>query len=173
MRFINRLMPYRKAVVIGYSIVITGGAILLLSVIGKDVLPKVNSSQFQLRLRAPDGTRVERTEEKVLLALKELEAIVGKEHIGITSAYVGQHPSLYSVNPIYLLHGQPTRSRTQVSLKDYHADMDQFKEKMRDRLQRLLPDVKLSFEPIKLTDKVLSQGSLLPLKYVLLVKAKN
>lgn len=173
MRFINRLMPYRKAVVIGYSIVITGGAVLLLSVIGRDVLPKVNSSQFQLRLRAPDGTRMERTEEKVLVALNALEEIVGKEHIGITSAYVGQHPSLYSVSPIYLFMGGPHEAVLQVSLKDYHQDMDVFKEKMRERLRQLLPDVKLSFEPIELTDKVLSQGSPTPIEVRIAGKSKK
>ncbi|MGN6435128.1 MAG: efflux RND transporter permease subunit [Agriterribacter sp.] len=173
MRFINRLMPYRKAVVIGYSIVITGGAVLLLSVIGRDVLPKVNSSQFQLRLRAPDGTRMERTEEKVLVALNALEEIVGKEHIGITSAYVGQHPSLYSVSPIYLFMGGPHEAVLQVSLKDYHQDMDVFKEKMRERLRQLLHDVKLSFEPIELTDKVLSQGSPTPIEVRIAGKSKK
>lgn len=173
MRFINRLMPYRKLVVVVYSIVITGGAVLLLSVIGRDVLPKVNSSQFQLRLRAPDGTRMERTEERVLTALKTLEEIVGKEHIGITSAYVGQHPSLYSVSPIYLFMGGPHEAVLQVSLKDYHEDMDVFKEKMRDRLHQLLPDVKLSFEPIELTDKVLSQGSPTPIEVRIAGKTKK
>ncbi|MBX2926014.1 MAG: efflux RND transporter permease subunit [Chitinophagaceae bacterium] len=172
MRFINRLMPYRKTIVVAYSIVITGGAVFLLSVIGRDVLPKVNSSQFQLRLRAPEGTRMERTEEKVLIALKALEDLVGKEHIGITSSYVGQHPSLYSVSPIYLFMGGPHEAVLQVSLKNYHTDMDVFKEKMRERLHTLLPDVKLSFEPIELTDKVLSQGSPTPVEVRIVGKNK-
>lgn len=164
MRFINRIMPYRTAIVLSYCIILTGAAVFMLDVIGKDVLPKVNSSQFQLRVRLPDGTRMERTEEKVLVALKELEQIVGKEHIGITSSYVGQHPGLYSVSPIYLFMGGPHEAVIQVSLKDYHEDMDLFKEKMRERLTKAIPGVKLSFEPIELTDKVLSQGSPTPVE---------
>jgi multidrug efflux pump subunit AcrB len=58
---------------------------------------KVNSSQFQLRLRAPDGTRLERTEEQAVIVLKELKKMVGPEHIGISSVYVGQH-RLYSLS---------------------------------------------------------------------------
>lgn len=69
----------------------------------------MNSSQFQLRLRAPDGTRIERTEEMAILLLDELNEMVGEEHIGISSVYVGQHPSQFSINPIYLLLPGPMK----------------------------------------------------------------
>jgi len=64
LRFLDRLFPYQRAVVILYTIVTCGLLALLFKSIGRDVLPKVNSGQFQVRLRAPDGTRIERTEEK-------------------------------------------------------------------------------------------------------------
>ena len=88
-------MPYRKPLVLGYLVIITGSAILLLHSIGRDVLPKTNASQFQLRMRAPDGTRIEKTEEDVIAILNDLNNMVGKEHVAITSVYVGQHPSLF------------------------------------------------------------------------------
>jgi multidrug efflux pump subunit AcrB len=164
MKFLERLFVIRKTVVLIYLVVIIGAAVLLLLNIGRDVLPKVNSSQFQLRLRAPDGTRLERTEEKANLVLKELKKMVGPEHVGISSVYVGQHPSLFSVNPIYLFMGGPHEAVFQISLKDYHVDMDEFKDKLREHIKKLMPDVKLSFEPIELTDKVLSQGSPTPVE---------
>lgn len=172
-RFIERLLNYRKPVTVLYLLGITALAVLMLNTIGRDVLPKVNSSQFQLRLRAPDGTRVERTEEKAIAVLKELEKMVGKEHIAITSAYVGQHPSLFSVNPIYLFTAGPHEAVFQVSLKDYHVNMDEFKDKVRERIKTILPDVKLSFEPIELTDKVLSQGSPTPVEVRIAGKNKK
>ena len=172
-RFMERLLNYRKPVTVLYLLGITALAVLMLSVIGRDVLPKVNSSQFQLRLRAPDGTRVERTEEKAIAVLKELEKMVGKEHIAITSAYVGQHPSLFSVNPIYLFTAGPHEAVFQVSLKDYHVNMDEFKDQVRERIKTILPDVKLSFEPIELTDKVLSQGSPTPVEVRIAGKNKK
>lgn len=164
MRFIDRLFLIRKPVVIIYLIVIIGSAILMLSNIGRDVLPKVNSSQFQLRMRAPDGTRIERTEEKANMILKVLKKLVGPEHVGITSVYVGQHPALFSVNPIYLFMGGPHEAVFQIALKDYHVNMDELKDKLRDEVKKEIPDVKLSFEPIELTDKVLSQGSPTPVE---------
>ncbi|SDD50557.1 efflux RND transporter permease subunit [Pedobacter soli] len=164
MRFIDRILPYRKPVVLGYLVVIIGLAALLLANIGRDVLPRVNSSQFQLRLRAPDGTRLERTEEKANVVLAELKKMVGAEHVSISSVFVGQHPAQFSVNPIYQFMAGPHEAVFQVSLKDYEADMDDFKDQFRTKIKQLLPDVKLSFEPIELTDKVLSQGSPTPVE---------
>lgn len=173
MRMLERLFPLRKPVTLFYLFGITGLAILLINVIGQDVFPKVNSSQFQMRLRAADGTRLERTEEKAQKALKELENMVGKEHLAISSIYVGQHPSLFSVSPIYLFTAGPHEAVFQIGLKDYHADMDEFKDNFRKRIKKILPDVKISFEPIELTDKVLSQGSPTPIEVRIAGKNKK
>ena len=162
--FLDRLFPFRKATTLIYLLGISLLAGLLLITIGKDVFPKVNSSQFQLRLRAPDGTRIERTEEMAILLLDELNEMVGEEHIGISSVYVGQHPSQFSINPIYLFTAGSHEAVFQVSLNDYEVDMDDFKDELRKRAHAILPEVKLSFEPIELTDKVLSQGSPTPIE---------
>lgn len=173
MKLIDRLFIFRKPVTLIYLFGITALAVLLLNIIGQDVFPKVNSSQFQMRLRAPDGTRIERTEDKALLTLKELEKMVGKEHIDISSVYVGQHPSLFSVSPIYLFTAGPHEAVFQIGLKDYHADMEVFKDDFRKRLAKVMPDVKVSFEPIELTDKVLSQGSPTPIEIRIAGKNKK
>ncbi len=173
MRLVDRMFPIKRIIVLGYLVAALGLAFLLLETIGRDVLPKVNSTQFQLRLRAPDGTRIERTEEKVLTTLKELEKLVGKEHVSITSVYVGQHPSLFSINPIYLFTAGPHEAVFQVTLKDYHGDMDEFKDRFREKVKAAVPDVKLSFEPIELTDKVLSQGSPTPIEVRIAGKNKK
>ena len=98
------------------------------------------------------------------MILKVLKKMVGPEHVGITSVYVGQHPALFSVNPIYLFMGGPHEAVFQIALKDYHVNMDELKDKLRDEVKKQIPDVKLSFEPIELTDKVLSQGSPTPVE---------
>ncbi len=165
LRFMDRIMPYRKPIVVAYLLLTTGAAVLLLGHIGKDVLPKVNGGQFQVRLRAPEGTRIERTEEKTLKALAIIKDIVGEKNVAITSAYVGTHPSLFSVNPIYLWMAGPQEAVLQVALEeDYKVNLDQLKEKIRGRVADQMPDVKLSFEPIELTDKILSQGSPTPVE---------
>jgi multidrug efflux pump subunit AcrB len=165
LRFINRMMPFKTIIVSSYLVFAIAAAAYMLANTGRDVLPKVNSGQFQLRLRAPDGTRIERTEQKLVRAISELEGLVGKENIGITSAYVGAHPALFSVSPIYLFMSGPHEAVLQVSMAEgFHEKMDALKERFRKRLKEVMPDVSLSFEPIELTDKILSQGSPTPIE---------
>lgn len=165
LRFIGRIMPYRKPIVIGYVVLICGLAYLLMHSIGRDVLPKVNGSQFQVRLRAPEGTRIESTEQKTLAAINGIKEIVGPGNVSVTSSYVGTHPSLFSIAPIFLWMAQPHEAVIQVQLNEhYKTDLDELKEKIRTRFSKDLPDLTLSFEPIELTDKILSQGSPTPIE---------
>lgn len=173
MRFMNKLFDYKKPLTLAYLFLSAGLVLLLLNTIGQDVFPKVNSSQFQMRLRAPDGTRLESTEDKAITVLDELEKMIGKEHISISSVYVGQHPAIFSVSPIYLFTAGPHEAVFQIGLKDYQVDMDVFKEDFRQRIKKILSDVKISFEPIELTDKVLSQGSTTPIEIRIAGKNKK
>jgi len=174
MRFLNRLVPHQKIIVSAYVVLVSGLAIFLLANIGRDVLPKVNSGQFQVRLRVAEGTRIERTELKLVEMLKVLEELVGKENIAVTSSYVGQHPGQFSSSPIYLFMSGPQEAILQVNLKeDYHENLDDLKERFRKKVKEVMPDAKLSFEPIELTDKILSQGAPTPVEVRILGKNKK
>ena len=174
LRFMARVFPYRAPIGIAYIVLGLGGAWLLISHIGRDVLPKSNAGQFQVRLRAPDGTRIERTEEYMIRTLHILDSMVGHDHIELTSAMVGMHGGQFSTNPIYLFMAGPQESVLQVSLKeDYKVKMDDLKEEFRHRLAADLPEIKVSFEPIELTDKILSQGSPTPIEVKIAGKNKK
>lgn len=174
MRFVDRMMPNRKLIAGVYVIGALALVVLLITTIGRDVLPKVNSGTFQVRLRAPDGTRLERTEIITLESLKVLEGIVGKNNIDISSAMVGMHPGQFSTSPIYLFMAGPQESVLQVNLKeDYKVNLDELKEKYRAAMKKAMPNVQMSFEPIELTDKILSQGSPTPVEVVIGSKNKQ
>ena len=165
LRFIERMMPYRKPIVVAYIAVVCGVAVLLMTSIGRDVLPKVNGRQFQVRLRTDEGTRIEVTEKITLGAIRAINEIAGPENIAITSSYIGTHPTVFSINPIFLWMAQPHESIIQVALSEqYHTNLDALKERIRNRLKKDFPTLKLSFEPIELTEKILSQGSPTPIE---------
>jgi multidrug efflux pump subunit AcrB len=170
--WIDAMLANRRIIVSIYVIAALGVAVLLFTLIGRDVLPKVNSGTFQVRLRAPDGTRFERTELVTLDAIKVLEGIVGKQNIEVTSAMVGQHPGQFSTSPIYLFMAGPQEAVLQVNLAEsYKVNLDELKEKFRARMRQVQPSVLMSFEPIELTDKILSQGSPTPVEVT--VSGKN
>src|SRR5262249_40903661 len=70
--------------------------------LGTDIFPKVDSGQFQIRFRAPTGTRFERTEEIVVKALDIIKDKVGADNIAISVGYLGTIPSTYPINTIFL-----------------------------------------------------------------------
>ena len=55
----------------------------------------------------------------------------------------------------------------------YKVNLDDFKERFRHAIKKALPEVKLSFEPIELTDKILSQGSPTPIDVAFTGKNKK
>jgi RND family efflux transporter MFP subunit len=152
---------------VGTVLLIVGGFFL----IGTDILPKANSHQFQMRLRVPDGTRVERTEQATLKVLNLIKSEVGKEHVEISSAYVGTVPSSYGTSNIFVFNSGPHEAVLQVSLhEDFPVKMDALKEKLRERIGKEIPNLAISFEPIELVDKIMSQGASTPIEVTVAAK---
>ena len=174
LKFTDRLIPFRVAIVALYIVIGLGGAWLMITHIGRDVLPKSNAGQFQVRLRAPDGTRIEHTELYMLRALHILDTMVGHSNVQVTSAMVGMHGSQFSTNPVYLFMAGPQEAVLQASLKEgFKVNMDDLKEDFRAHIAWDMPELKVSFEPIELTDKILSQGSPTPIEIGLSGKNKK
>ena len=164
-RVIDFLMPFKKPMVLAYIVGTLAIAAVLFKMIGEDVFPKSESGQFQVRIRDEDGTRIEKTERNVIKILSVLYGVVGKENLSITSSVIGMHGATFSTNPIYLFMAGPQEAVLQVALKDdYEVNMDDLKDEFRTKVKEALPDIKLSFEPIELTDKILSQGSPTPIE---------
>ena len=163
-RGISGLLPKRKIITVVYLILVPFAAFLLFRYTGKDVLPQSNSTQFQIRLIAEDGTRIENTEEKVRDLISQLETITGKENIRITSAFIGQHSSTFAVSPVYLYNAGPHEATAQVALKNKTNDINILKEQLREKVKTNIPDVRIVFEPLELTEKVLSQGAETPIE---------
>ena len=162
--FLSRLMKHRKTIA-GISLVlILFAGFGLYRITGKDVLPTVNSRQFQVRLKAAEGTRIEVTEVKVKKFLEHLGNIVGKDNIAISSVFVGQHPSTFAVSPIYLYNAGPHEALMQVALKEFSGNSDELKDTLRTYFKEKMPDLQISFEPIELTEKILSQGTNNPIE---------
>src|ERR1035437_8952576 len=81
-------------------LILTGGCFVW---IGKDLLPKTNNGQYQIKLRLPDGTRLERTEGMVLDVLQLLDSITN-HHVEISSAYAGTVPTNYGSANLYVFN---------------------------------------------------------------------
>jgi multidrug efflux pump subunit AcrB len=167
------MMNKRGLIITLYMVVSFGIVAIGLINLGTDILPKVNSGQFQLRIKAPVGTRLENTEAYMLKAQQNLYDLVGgKQNIEIISSFAGSHPSTYPTIPIIFFMSGSDQAIMQVALNpNYKTDMDGLEEKIRQRLHQVMPEVQVTFEPIDLTDKIMSQGSTTPIEVA--VTGKN
>ncbi len=157
-------MPKRKLIVLFYLIISFAAAAFCFMVIGKDLLPKTNNGQLQLRIREPDGTRLEVTERTTKVVLDIIDSTVD-HHIAITSAYVGLVPSNFGTSNLYIFNSGTHESVIQVNLsEDYKVKMDDLKEELRNNIFQKFPNIRISFEPIELTEKIMAQGASTPIE---------
>ncbi|MBS1594219.1 MAG: efflux RND transporter permease subunit [Bacteroidetes bacterium] len=161
---IEHMMLHKKLYGSIYLIGSISLAALAFIFIGKDLMPKVNNGQFQMRLKAPEGTRLERTEEKVQRMLAIIDSTVDG-HVEISSAYVGIVPSNYATSNLYVFNAGSHEAVIQVQVDEkYKMKMDELKEALRRNIHHFMPDVAISFEPIDLTEKIMSQGAANPIE---------
>jgi multidrug efflux pump subunit AcrB len=168
---LTRWMPRRKGIVIGYLAVTLGLVAVCVGVIGKDMLPHSNAGQLQLRVREPDGTRLEITERTVKGILNSIDSAVDG-HVAITSAFVGTVSPNYGHSNLYVFNSGSHEAVLQVELSEgYKVNMDELKDKIRKEVKAKFPAVRLSFEPIELTEKLMAQGAATPIE--IRVASKN
>jgi len=161
---LEKWMPKRKSVVLIYLLIAFAGAGTCFVIIGKDLLPVSNVGQLQLRIREPDATRLTVTEAATKGVLAILDSTVD-HHILITSAYVGLVPSSFGTSNLYIFNSGTQEAVIQVELdKKYKVNIEDLKEKLRHNILKRYPELHLSFEPIELTAKIMSQGASTPIE---------
>jgi multidrug efflux pump subunit AcrB len=138
---------------------------IVLPRIGTEVFPAVETKQLQLRLRAPTGTRLERTELIEMKAMDVIKNAVGAKNVEITTGFIGVQTPNYPINTIYLFASGQHEAVVGISLKpDAPAVTEALKEQLRRDLKKALPDVAISFEAADIISQVMSFGSPTPIE---------
>jgi multidrug efflux pump subunit AcrB len=133
--------------------------------LGLEIFPQVDAGRFQLRIKAPAGTRIETTEKITIAALDAINREVGPDKIDISVGYVGNIPSSYPINAIYQWTGGPEEVVLRVALKHGAGiPVEGLKSRLRDKLAAENPGVSFSFEPADIVSEVMSFGSPTPVE---------
>jgi len=161
---LNGLMPNKKLIICIYL-----AAVLILAgigfvVIGKDMMPKLNNGQFQMRIDEPEGTRLEVTEAKFKQVLQIINQTVNN-HVKISSGYIGLVPSSFGSSNLYVFNTGTHEAVLQVNLdEDYKVNMDDLKDALRKNIAHEIPEMTISFQPIDMTEKIMSEGANTPIE---------
>ncbi|MGL4551348.1 MAG: efflux RND transporter permease subunit [Gemmataceae bacterium] len=181
-------LVYRKYLVVPLYL---GAALALAALLyfnlGTAIFPPTDKGQFLLRLKAPTGTRIERTEELAQEATRLIREEVGAGNVDATVGYIGMFPTNYPIQAIHQWTSGPGECLLKVALKDGSGlRVEEVKEKLRAKLDAglkawlatrwredgltqaeidaRLPGLRLSFEPGDLVSDVMSFGAPTPVE---------
>jgi multidrug efflux pump subunit AcrB len=162
---LQRLVRVRWPALAIYCLVLILVLVFIGRNLGTDIFPAVDAGQLRLRLRAPTGTRIERTEQIALKALDAIAEEAGKNNVDISVGYVGVQPPAFPVNTIYQWQSGPQEAVLQIALK--HGSgvrVAQLKERLRKRLGAELAGTELSFEAADIVSQIMNFGSATPIE---------
>jgi multidrug efflux pump subunit AcrB len=184
---VARVVHLRYLVVPGYLAGALALAALLYLGLGTSIFPPTDKGQFMLRLKAPTGTRTERTEELALEATRLIKEELGADNVEATVGYVGTLPTSYPVQGVFMWTSGPGECLLRVATKQRSGSrIEEQKEKLRskldaglkawlvarwkedglpqDEIDKRLPGLRLSFEPGDLVSDVMSFGAPTPVE---------
>ncbi len=163
--YLGLVLRFRWPVVGIYAVVCAALLWLLYPRIGTEVFPAIEIPQFQIRMRAPTGTRVERTELMALRAMDVVRQSVGAPNLDITTGFIGVQPPSYPINTIFLFTSGQHEAVLLVALKpDTPKRGAALQEELRAKLHDALPDAAFSFEAADIVSRVMSFGSPTPVE---------
>ncbi|HEX6805812.1 MAG TPA: efflux RND transporter permease subunit [Terriglobales bacterium] len=160
-----KLMDHRKLVLALYLGVTFAVILLLGPLMGREIFPRVNAGQFQLRFRAPTGTRVGATETMALRILDEIRKTAGADKVAVTLGYVGTQPPAYPINTIFLWTSGPQEAVLRVALKpDAGISITNLEEQLRQKLPGIFPGSHFSFEAGDIVSQTMNFGAPTPVE---------
>lgn len=158
-----RLVRWRWIAAPLYLAIVVPIALLVADRLPTQLFPRSDNGQMQLRIRAPAGTRLERTEDIVRAINVAVRAEAGTDHVELTLANIGNPAWSYPVNGVYVWNAGPHEALMLVSLKPGAPSVPALEERLRARLSRELPGVRVSFEAGDIVSQVLNFGAPTPI----------
>ena len=182
-------VAHRGVVVLTYLIVAGAVVVVVGGRLGRELFPKVDAGQFQLRVRPSQGTHYELTRQVAQKALDVIAEEAGPDNIDITMGYVGANPPQFTINMAYLWSRGPDDSMLRVGLRrgsgvDVFALQERLRSALpkkvgawyRDELLRLgltaaqadrrVAELVFAFEPGDLISETMSLGAPAPIEVV-------
>jgi multidrug efflux pump subunit AcrB len=166
---LQRIAPARGLLVAAYLVVTVGVVVAVGMTLGREIFPPSGVKAFQLRFRAPAGTKFESTEQLGRQVLDVIRDTAGAHNVDITLGYVGVQPSSYPINTIFLWTGGSHEGVLQVALKpDAPVAIDALQERLRGLFRGKFPEAQFSFEPGDIVSRIMNFGAPTPVEIAIM-----
>jgi multidrug efflux pump subunit AcrB len=159
-RALTRAMSMPAILLSAYGIIALLVLLFVTPRIAEEIFPSAASTQFRLRIDAPDGTRVAVTEDLVKRVLASIRDVAGENNLDLSLGYIGTQGSSYPINAVFLWTSGPQQAIINVGLKqDSTIKLADLEDRLRKKLPQQFPDAHFSFDPGDLISQTLSFGS--------------
>jgi len=133
----------------------------LYPMLGVAFFPRTDPGQFVINVKAPSGTRIEVSEQYVKQVEDIVHQVVPSGELGMIVSNIGITTDFSS---IYTPNSAPHTSFVQVSLKQEHqVGSYEYMRRVRQRLNKELPQLNAYFQSGGLVDAVLNMGMPAPI----------
>jgi multidrug efflux pump subunit AcrB len=157
---LERIMKFPILLLGAYALVGALIIVLLGPRLAEEIFPSSASTQFRLRIDAPDGTRVAVTEALVQKVLAAITREAGASNLDLTLGYIGTQPSSYPINTVFLWTSGPQQAIMNIGLNPgSKISLRNLEENLRQKLPEEFPDTHFSFDPGDLISQILNFGA--------------
>src|SRR6266478_6651698 len=157
---LERIMKFPKLLLGAYAVFALLIIVLLGPRLAEEIFPSSASTQFRLRIDAPDGTRVAVTEALVQKVLAVINREAGAGNLDLTLGYIGTQPSSYPINTVFLWTSGSQQAIMNVGLSPgAKISLRSLEEKLRQKLPQEFPGTHFSFDPGDLISQTLNFGA--------------
>jgi multidrug efflux pump subunit AcrB len=148
---------------IAFFVVLMLVSLLLFPQLGRDFFPEVDAGQMRLHVRAPPGTRIERTQEYFSEVEAAIRQIVGNDQIEVVLNNIGLPYSGINIALSDSATVGPMDGEILISLKEKHVPTAELVAELRRELPRRFADLQFFFQPADIVDQVLNFGQPAPI----------
>jgi multidrug efflux pump subunit AcrB len=150
------------ATIAAFAILIVG-SICLFPLLGRDFFPQVDAGQIRLHVRAPPGTRLEKTQQYFADVEAEIRRIIGNDQINVMLDNIGLPYSGINIALSDSATVGPMDGEVLISLNKRHKPTAQLIAKLREALPAHFAQLQFFFQPADIVDQVLNFGQPAPI----------
>src|SRR5580700_1318392 len=138
-------------------------SVCLFPQLGRDFFPQVDAGQMRLHVRAPAGTRLEKTQEYFAAVEADIRRIVGKDQINVMLDNIGLPYSGINIALSDSATVGPMDGEILISLNEKHAPTAKSIAMLRRELPARFAQLQFFFQPADIVDQVLNFGQPAPI----------
>ena len=156
-------MVDRPLITVSFFALLVAASLTLYPRLGMDFFPQIDAGQMRLHVRAPPGTKLEKTQQYFAEVEGAIRGIVGNDQIDVILDNIGLPYSGINIALSDTATVGPMDGEILISLKEKHTPTPEHIANLRRELPRRFPQLQFFFQPADIVNQVLNFGQPAPI----------